>query len=86
MATAVVVPDASVILKWVLPPADEADVAMRWRCAMPSATAMFRPWCRGSGCTKSAMQWRVRLPGQAERLLARRSVSYRNNDITQRAK
>ena len=26
MATALVVPDASVILKWVLPPTDEADV------------------------------------------------------------
>ena len=26
MATAVVVPDASVILKWVLSPADETDV------------------------------------------------------------
>lgn len=27
MASALVIPDASVILKWVLPPADEADVA-----------------------------------------------------------
>ena len=26
MARAMVIPDASVILKWVLPPADEADV------------------------------------------------------------
>ena len=30
MATLVVVPDASVILKWVLPPADETDL----RCAL----------------------------------------------------
>ena len=54
MATAVVVPDASVILKWVLPPADEADVDR----ALALRDAIVRPWCQSFGCTKSATQWR----------------------------
>ena len=70
MATAVVVPDASVVLKWVLPPADEADVdrALALRDAIGNGDVQAlvpELWLYEVGNAVAR-----RLPGQAERLLA----------------
>ena len=70
MATALVVPDASVILKWVLPPADEADVgralALRDAIGNGHVQAMVPElWLYEVGNTLAR-----RLSGQADRLLA----------------
>lgn len=69
MATALVVPDASVILKWVLPPADEADVgrALALRDAIGNGDVQalvpeLRLYEVGNTLAR-------RLPGRAERLL-----------------
>ena len=70
MATALVVPDASVILKWVLPPADETDmgraVALRDAVGNGDVQALVPElWLYEVGNTLAR-----RFPDQAERLLA----------------
>ena len=69
MANALVVPDASVILKWVLPPADEADVgpalALRDAVVAGDVQALVPElWLYEAGNTLAR-----RLPNQAGRLL-----------------
>ena len=70
MATALVVPDASVIPKWVLPPADEADVGRA--LAFARCHRQRRCSCLGAGLWLYEVGNTLarRLPGQAERLLA----------------
>ncbi len=70
MATALVVPDASVILKWVLPPADEADVdrALALRDAIGNGDVQALVPELGLYEVGNAVA--RRLPGQAEPLLA----------------
>ena len=70
MASALVVPDASVILKWVLPPADEADVdralALRDAIGAGDIRALVPElWLYEVGNTLARQ-----LPNQADRLLA----------------
>ena len=69
MATPLVVPDASVILKWVLPPADETDVetalALRDSIASGGIRALVPDlWVYEVGNTLAR-----RLPAEASRLL-----------------
>ena len=69
MASALVVPDTSVILKWVLPPADEADVgravALRDAIVAGDVQALVPElWLYEAGNTLAR-----RLPNQAGRLL-----------------
>ena len=69
MAEALVIPDASVILKWVLPSADEADMgrAMALRDAIASGSLQAlvpELWLYEVGNTLAR-----RLPSQADRLL-----------------
>ena len=69
MASALVVPDASVILKWVLPPADEADVAralsLRDAIVAGDVQALVPElWLYEVGNTLAR-----RLPNQVDRLL-----------------
>ena len=70
MASALVVPDASVILKWVLPPADEADVdralALRDAIGAGDIRALVPElWLYEVGNTLARQ-----FPNQADRLLA----------------
>lgn len=70
MAEALVIPDASVILKWVLPPADEADTdrALALRDAIGSGNVQALVpdlWLYEIGNTLAR-----RLPSRADRLVA----------------